>query len=516
MPPDSRLPDLPRNLGALLDAACDATPEAVALHFTADGSRWTYRELRDAVNRLAHGLRAAGIGAGSHVAVMLPNVAQMPVTWLALARLSAVMIPVNTRFTGHELHYAIEDGNAAALVIDRALLPAYETMPQPVARLAGRVHVVGGAGAGHASFTALSEGQPATWSEDGPDTDAVLNLQYTSGTTGFPKGCILTHRYWLTCAHTYAFVDGLAFRRILADNPFFYMTPQWLLLMAFFHRATLYVAPRLSASGWLPTVREHGIEYCLFRDAYYREPPTPHDREHGLLRASLYMHRKEDEPGIEARFGPAVRTAFGMTEIGAGLVMPLDAPEAMSGAGSCGVPAPHRECRIADAEGRTLPDGEHGELVIRGPGLMRGYYGKPDATAAAFHGDWFRTGDLARRDGQGRFYVIGRLKDVIKRAGENVAPEEVESVLASLPGVREAAVVGVPDALRGEEIKAILVLDRGHTPESLSPEVVRAHCRERLAVFKQPRYVEYRMEPLPRTASGKVAKAALRGEGSAP
>jgi acyl-coenzyme A synthetase/AMP-(fatty) acid ligase len=200
-----------------------------------------------------------------------------------------------------------------------------------------------------------------------------------------------------------------------------------------------------------------------------------------------------------------------MTEIGAGLFVPMEAAE-MTGSGSCGIAVPWRECRIADPEGQSLPVGEMGELLFRGPGMLKGYYGKPDVTAAAFHGEWFRSGDLARMDARGYVYIVGRAKDMIRRAGENIAANEIEAVVAALDGVAEVAAVPVPDDMRGEEVKIYVVLQDGLAADQLSPEAIIAHCGKNLASFKVPRYIEYRDAPLPRTASDKIAKPALISE----
>lgn len=502
---------LPRNIFALLDEAASAVPDKLAWLFFESDESTTYRDLRDEVNRLANGLLAAGIGFGAHVAVMLPNVPAMPLTWLALARIGAVMVPVNTRYTAHELHFTLTDADADALVIDADLIGLLERLPEPVPRVAGRVWVVGGEPGPHRSWRDLADGQGTTLATREPALDDLMNIQYTSGTTGMPKGCLLTHRYWLTCARTYSDCDGQRYERILAGNPFFYMTPQWQLLMAFMQRGTLVVAPRLSTTHYARWIREQRINFCLFRDAYLRETPSPLDAENEIVKVNIYSTRKDLHAEMERRYDFVVRNAFGMTEIGCGLFVPLEAGE-MTGSGTCGIPAPFRECRIADPSGATVPDGQPGELLIRGPGILTGYYNRPDATTAAFHGDWFRTGDLAHRDARGWFFIVGRLKDMIKRAGENVAANEVEAVLEEIPGVAEAAVVPVPDALRGEEVKAYVTLADGVTREALPPERILERCGEKLAVFKVPRYLEYRAEPLPRTPSRKIRKQALMAE----
>jgi crotonobetaine/carnitine-CoA ligase len=197
-----------------------------------------------------------------------------------------------------------------------------------------------------------------------------------------------------------------------------------------------------------------------------------------------------------------------MTEIGTAMFVPIEATE-MTGSGSCGVAEPFRQCRIADENGTTLPVGATGELLVRGPGILQGYYNNPEATAQAFHGDWFRTGDLFRQDERGYFYIVGRLKDMIRRSGENIAAREVEEVVLRLQGVFEAACVPVPDARRGEEIKLLVVLQPAISNTEVPPSLILEHCRARLAPFKVPRYIAY-ADALPKTASNKVAKGELR------
>jgi acyl-coenzyme A synthetase/AMP-(fatty) acid ligase len=255
-------------------------------------------------------------------------------------------------------------------------------------------------------------------------------------------------------------------------------------------------------------VRKHRINFCLFPEVVLKQPPTPHDRDNEIVRVNVYGLHKENHAALEERFDLIAREAFGMTEIGSGLFMPIEATD-MVGSGSCGLPSAFREARVADPDGKTVPVGEMGELVVRGPGILQGYYNKPEATKAAFHGDWFRTGDLFRQDERGYFYFVGRVKEMIRRAGENISAREVEAMLCSLPDIVEAAAVPVPDETRGEEVKACVVLQPGVTREMVSPERIIAHCETGLARFKVPRYVEYRAE-LPKTASGKIAKHLLR------
>ena len=203
-----------------------------------------------------------------------------------------------------------------------------------------------------------------------------------------------------------------------------------------------------------------------------------------------------------------------MTEIGTGTAMPFDAYD-MIGQGSCGLPGPWRRARICDADGREVDAGDTGELEIAGRSILKGYWKKPEATATAFRGEWFRTGDLFRRDERGYYYIVGRIKEMIRRSGENISAREIEAVVHMLTEIAEAAAVAVPDARRGEEVKLYIQLKPGFGQAECSIERLEAHCRAHLAPFKVPRYYAY-VESFPRTSSNKIAKHLLTGSGEDP
>jgi len=502
---------LPPNVGAMIDQLAKSAPERLALNFFDEGEEITYAALHREVNKLANGLRAIGVDKGTHVGVMLTNLSAFPLTWLAIARLGAVMIPINVRYTSRELHYVLDDGEADFIVIHADFVTTLENMPQPLPRLVpDHVLVVGGEPPKYRSWATVKSAGSDETPAVAVELDDLLNIQYTSGTTGFPKGCMLTQRYWLVMGKVNAWRDGRTFRNILSSTPFFYMDPQWLLMMSFFQAATLHVAARQSASRFMEWTRGYKIDFTLLPNVILKQPPSPDDRNNTLVKANIYGFPPADHAALEERFDLVAREAFGMTEIGNATFMPIE-ETSMVGSGSCGLASPFRECRVADENGNTLPDGEIGELLVRGPGILRGYYRRPDANKASFHGDWFRTGDLFRRDGRGFFYIVGRIKDMIRRAGENIAAHEVEAVVCSLPGIVEAAAMPVPDDTRGEEVKIYVVPQPGVSQSDLTPQKIIDYCVINLASFKVPRYIEYRRE-LPKTPSEKVAKHMLKAE----
>lgn len=496
---------LPENIGALIDEAAAEAGDRILWNFFDSGETITYAQMRRVVNGLAARLVALGIGKGTHVGVMLPNIPAFPLTWLALGRIGAVMLPVNPGYTPREIAHVMQVAEAEWMVTHadtRAVLDQARTEGL-VALPAERLIVVGGGGA--QDWADLASGPADSFAPPAPvGHDDLLNIQFTSGTSGFPKGCMLSQRYWLSAGKVNAFRDGRVYHRILASTPFFYMDPQWLLLMTLYQRGTLFVAAKQSTSRFTAWLKEHGIEFCLLPWVLHGMAPQPHDADNRVIRANIYGCPRDLHKGIEARFDLNAREAFGMTEIGPAMFMPIERADKV-GSGSCGLPCPFRECRIVGEDGRPVPQGGTGELQIRGPGIMLGYYNHPAATAEALKDGWFSTGDLFRQDEEGFFYIVGRKKDMIRRSAENIAAREVETVLAAAPGVAEVAVVGVPDPLRGEEVKAYLRLKEGVAADRQVLEGIIAAAKAGLAPFKVPRFYAF-VEDFPRTASLKIAK----------
>lgn len=469
-----------KDLVSVLEAAARYRADRVAWTFDlGDGpaERLTYADVGARSASYAQALRERGIGPGDRVAVLLGNRAEMPLVWFALMRLGAAMVPLNVRYGPVDTEHVLRD-SGARLVVTTAeharVLEAVGDLPDVV-----RVEEL------------VADG---TWEQGPVDPDAVVNVQYTSGTTGRPKGCLLTHRYWTTLAGSMVaeFPHVSAEDVMLTAQPFHYVDPQWNVVTALVAGAQLVALDGFHPSTFWAKVREHEVTYfyCLaaMPTLLLRMPPDPLDRVHRVRAVQCSAIPTALHAELEDRWGVPWFEAFGMTETGADIRVGSDDHDVLVGSGCLGRPAAHREVRLVD-----------GELWLRGPGMMLGYLGHE----SPFREDgWFPTGDLARLDDAGRVYLTGRLKDMIRRSGENIAAREVEDVLLTHPSVRLAAVVGVPDEIRGEEVKAYVV-----APGSSSDEL-DAWCRDRLAGFKVPRFWEFR-DDLPLTASHRVEKAKL-------
>ncbi|MDT5042974.1 MAG: carnitine-CoA ligase [Actinoplanes sp.] len=463
------------NLVTAIERAAQRWPDRVAWRFD-PGATLTFAEVAERTAGYAQALRSRGVRAGDRVAVMLPNQAEFPLLWLALARLGAAMVPVNVKYRSADTEHLLRDSGAVAVVTTARFEPLLATLDStPRVLLAEEIAAADG-----------FEQQPI-------DPATTVNVQYTSGTTGAPKGCLLSHTYWLTLGGSLVdeFPQLSAADVMMTAQPFSYVDPQWNVVAALLAGAELVVLDGFHPSRFWAKAREHRVTYfyCLgaMPSLLLAMPADPLDREHRVRAVQCSAIPPTRHAELEARWGVPWFEAFGMTETGADIRVGPDEHDELVGTGCLGRPAAHREVLIS-------PDGE---MLLRGPGMFDGYLGYPPP----WRQGWFPTGDLARIDEHGRIYHLGRLKDMIRRSGENVAAAEVEQVLLEHPRVRLVAVVGVPDEIRGEEIKAFVVGTAGE-------DELRAYCSERLAAFKVPRYFQFE-DDLPRTPSERVAKQQL-------
>jgi carnitine-CoA ligase len=488
-------------LVAALRRAAQTWPQRVAWTFD-PGRQFTFAE----VDRLSAGyaevLHSRGVRHGDRIAVMIANEPAFPLTWLALARLGAVMVPVNTRYQSADTEHVLRASAATAIVAAAEFTDLLGRLPADVPALRS-IHPAAELGA-----AALAGAGALAGAMTDPELADPANIQFTSGTTGYPKGCVLPHEYWTRLAGGLVteFPYLTAGDVMLTAQPFHYIDPQWNVAAALIAGAELVILDGFHPSTFWQKVREHHVTYfyCLaaMPVLLLRMPADPLDRAHTVRAVQCSaippaLHRQ-----LEERWGVPWYEAFGMTETGGDLRVTDRDHDELVGTGCMGGPVSYRQARILDTADEIVPAGQTGELALRGPGMMDGYLDNPQATAQALRGGWFHTGDLAWMDDAGRVYHAGRLKDMIRRSGENVAAREVEEILLTHPGVRLAAVTGVPDEIRGEEVKAYFVA------AGVSPQDLAVYCRARLAAFKVPRFWQ-REDDLPRTDSQRVAKTRL-------
>ena len=496
----ARLDGLGASIGRLLMGRARATPERWFLRF--GDRRLTFAEVEEWSARVAGRLAGRGAGLGDRVGIMVPNGVEYVVTWLAVVRLGAVVVPINTGYQERDLGFVLRDSGARLVVTTTDHLPLLDRLWTECPDLHDCV-------AWDAGFRDEVAAAAPSYPEAavGPDTLAVL--QYTSGTTGFPKGCMATHQGWLAVAER--FVEAGQF--VEADvavimTPFYYGDFGWNLVLCLTAGMELVLLPRFSASGLWRSVQDTGgtFFYCLgtMPVLLLKQPEDPAlDRGHQVRWISCSGIPADQHAELERRWGVPWREWYGTTEVGFVIAMPL-ADGHMTGSGSIGRMLPGYEGRLVDPAGREVPRGEVGEFICRGTVVALGYWNNPEATAQWLQDGWAHTGDLMRQDREGYYYLVGRIKDMIRRGGENIAAGEVEAVLGEHSAVRNAACVAVADPIRGEEVLAF-VQPTGADPD---PESVLDHCRQRLASFKVPRYLCFVAE-FPLTPSQRVEKHKL-------
>jgi crotonobetaine/carnitine-CoA ligase len=486
------------SLGHLLERQTEALGGQDFISF-GDGTTLTYASFSERVSRARGLLASSGIGPGDRVALMMKNSLFYPTAWLGVLTLGAVAVPVNSRLGPDDAAHIVGHSGARLVVCD--------TSTAPVARKVAGDAVVEVGTQEHAP-EALTAAEPAPAASCTGRT--LANVQYTSGTTGFPKGCLLTHGFWQRMGHVAVGLLRLGpGKRILTAQPFSYIDPLWQVVATLRSGAHMVVLDGFHPSTMMREVAEWKIStfYCLgaMPTLLLKQPPAPWDRDHALERVSCSAIPPALHAEIEERFGVPWLEAFGMTETGINIAVSDEEHDELVGSGSIGRSLGHCEASVVDSEGRDVPPGNVGELRLRGLGFMEGYLDDPEATARFFWDGWAHTGDLVEMDLRGRIYFRGRIKEMVRRGGENISQAEVELALRGHPEVLDCAVAGVPDEIMGEEAKAYLVPVPGRHPD---PKALHAFLGARLAAFKVPRYYEFR-DDLPRTPSERVAKPRL-------
>ena len=494
-----------RTLGSALADKARRFPERLfVIAEDAGGAvrRWTWRELDVTVNRAAHLLLARGLKPGEKFNLHLGNGPEFLVFWLAAARTGTVMVPTNPASTADEMAYILAHSEARLAVTERRYREVVLAVRDRGTDLGDVVDVT--------PLDALLRGFP----ESPPDVRVApgdeVSMQYTSGTTSKPKGVLLTHANYIYGGE----VMARAMRvgpddRHLVVLPLFHAGAQLhAFLPMLLSGGSLAIVERFSASQFVPqAIRFEATLAALFAAPIrmlLAQPPSPDDRR-TRLRAASYAQNITPQlwDAWHERFGTRLMQIWGMTEtMSLPLMHPLDLPPKPL---AMGMPVVGYDVKIVDEQGDDAAPGVVGELLVRGePGvsLMKGYFKNPEATTQALRQGWLHTGDHAFVDDEGWFFFVDRKKDMIKRAGENVSASEIEETLKQHPAVFDAAVVGIPDPVRDQAIKAYVIL---HERANASADELVGWCRTRLSAFKVPETVEFR-EAFPRTSVGKIQK----------
>jgi benzoate-CoA ligase family protein len=488
--------------------------------------RFTYAELDDLSSRCALALAKLGVRRGDRVLLRLPNLAEFYIAALGIAKLGGVFIPTSTQFRAAEIEYRLKDSNAVAAITTTGLASEVAAAAAGAPDLKHIIAIPYGdvpLAAGQLDFWKLISAAEGPFMPADTANDEIAFIAYTSGTTGDPKGVVHYHRYPIAYDalirywHDYRPDDICACPAELG----------WLLPVAstFLYamrsgiRIVLYhpLDGRFQAAAWFKLIEKYQITNFVGTPTIYRMLTA----DPGLARANLRSLRHGVSAGeplppdtiaaVQRRLGFAPLDGIGMSEC---MVYCFNMVGFELHSGSCGRPGPGCEIRLMDDNLNEVPVGQEGVLCVRcdtHPGMMKEYWRKPERTAEIFRGPWYYSGDVLVKDEEGRFWFKGRNDDVMKASGYRISPFEIESCLAAHPAVLEAAAVASPDELRGEVVKAFIVLRAGQPPSDALATELQTWVKERLAPYKYPRKVEFVSE-LPKTTSGKIKRRLLRAK----
>ncbi|WP_026370309.1 long-chain-fatty-acid--CoA ligase [Kallotenue papyrolyticum] len=517
------------NLSMIVEDHARKRPSREAVVF--GETRLTYGQVNAMANQIANALVARGIQPGDKVALSCPNLPFFPIVYYGILKAGAVVVPLNVLLKTREIAYHLRDSDAKAYFCFEGTpdLPmgqmGWEAFQQ-VESCAHFVLMTANPAApspieGATTLGMLLHGQPPTFQTvlRSPEDTAVI--LYTSGTTGQPKGAELTHNNMLLNAIVSRDLHAIDPERernvILIALPLFHSFGQTCQMNAgFYHGATLVLVPRFDPGVVLDLMRREQVNF-------FSGVPTMfwallhHARQHNVDTAAIAAHLQlcssggaslpvEVLRGFEETFGVQILEGYGLSETSP--VATFNHRDLPRKVGSIGIPIFGVEVRVVDDQDHDVPVNQPGEIVIRGHNVMKGYYKRPEATAEAMRGGWFHTGDIARMDEDGYLFILDRKKDMILRGGFNVYPREVEEVMMTHPAVSMVAVVGIPDEVHGEEIKAYVIKKPG---AEISEAELIEWCKQNMASYKYPRIIEFR-EQLPMSATGKILKRELRAQ----
>jgi len=500
----------PEGIGSWLKYREIETPDKEAL--VSDGRRFSYKQMNQRVNQLAWAMQESGIKHGDRVAVLSYNCNEFAEIIMALAKLGAMLVPLNWRLTPVELTFILQDSGARTLFYDASFTAAAEEL-QKKTSLNNLISLYGGSPLDKAKiYDDFIAGKPVT--EPVPSSPVGLEtphiIMYTAGTTGKPKGAVLTQgaSFW-NAVNCIAAMSLRADDRDLNVLPMFHIGGIGLFTLPLFYMGgTVLLLRTFDPAKALEIIRKEKVSIFFGVPAIFlflaNQPDFKCMKDVRIIMSGgaplpVSLIKLYEENGLRLLQG------FGMSEAAPSIAI-LDKDMYLKKAGSIGRRLMHLETRVVDEDMKDVPPGEIGELIMRGPNMMIGYWNRPEATEEAFRGGWFHSGDLARREADGSLYIVDRSKDMYISGGENVYPAEVENAIYEIPEIGEAAVIGIPDSKWGEVGKAIVVVKAG---KKLTEDQIISYLKGRLAKFKVPASVVF-TDLLPRNAMGKVMKNTLR------
>ncbi|MCG3188944.1 MAG: Long-chain-fatty-acid--CoA ligase FadD13 [Burkholderiaceae bacterium] len=496
------------NIGLFLAKRAKLDPERIGLVF--EGRELTFRQWNAGTNRAANAFASLGIKHGDRVGVLMANSIEFLECFFGLAKIGAIVVPLNWRLTPPELAFIANDAGIVALAYGAEFA-------QTVAALRGSIPAtsyvaVGDAAAGDRSYAALTASMPDTEPDAVGSGDEPLVIMFTSGTTGRPKGAVLTHGNLFYDSCTVAMsTDWRWGDRVLIALPLFHIGALIDVVIDVHVGSTTVLMKAFDPVGFLKALQDQKIDSFLAVPAmlhFMLQVPTIKTFDLSSVRWALCGTAPVPVPLIQAwsQIGIAIQQVYGLTECTGGAAV-LSSERALDKVGSTGLPMFHTDIRVVDDLGRDTAAGEIGEIIIRGPHVMREYWNNPQATAETVRDGWLYSGDLGRLDDEGYLYIVERKKDMIISGGENIYPAEIEGVLTALPQCAEIAVIGVPDPAWGEAVCVVARLKEG---QSLTLDEVIEHCTGKLGKYKIPKKLVVTAEPLARTPTGKLLKRAMR------
>jgi len=498
------------NLASLLQECVISNPDKV-LYISGDEEIIT-RDIWDSACRLSAALRALGIQRGSRVLLMLPNIPEYVVAYFAILHAGAVVVPVNVMLREREIHFLMEDCEARAIITGQDTVHDVLAATKHLATLRHIIVQGDDISADTLGFAELIEQHEPDESLTDVSPEDTAVIFYTAGITGSPKGAELTHRSLLGNAR--AGVQLLQVRskdRILGVLPFFHAFGKTAVLNTpLAAGASVILMTEFNPAAILKAVQDHRITIFPATPYIYRKLLSCPDRTEYDFSSVRYCISGASalKPDLlekfEKEFSTTIVEGYGLCETTA--LATLNQLHRDRRPGSIGTPIEGVDIKLIDNDGEEAPPGEVGEIIIRSDYIMKGYLNRPEATKEVLRDGWFYTGDLARADEDGYLYIIDRKKDMIVKAGFSIYPVEIERLLLSHPSIAEVAVIGVPDQVHGEEIKACIVLREG---AELTLAELADYCRERMARYKCPRYVQF-YKQLPKNPSGRILKKKLR------